>query len=248
MKNIGTPLAAVAIALCASAAPSFAGKGGSAQLIQQAIASHSQDAIIAEVERTEGLICSECIASVTSLLSSDNYKLREVAGWWYAKRPVLAQQMLVQMKADLVSGDAVHARNAADFIGSIRQQNALPALRAAYARTDLTVDARTAIVRSVGLLGNPGGNSTLAQAMRDGDAGIRALAVTSWRDMRGQTTAAPAEALLADSDANVRAQAATVVGAYRDANARAALQQLVTDPSYQVRHNAQWAIGRIDHQ
>ncbi|HTR53003.1 MAG TPA: HEAT repeat domain-containing protein [Kofleriaceae bacterium] len=246
MKNIGTKLAAVAIALCASAAPSFAGKGGSAQLIQQAIASGSQDAIIAEVERTEGLICEDCVAAVTSLLGSDNYKLREVAGWWYAKRPVLLQSMLVTMKSDLVNGDSVHVRNAADFIGSAGQQSSLPALRAAYTRGGLSVDARLAIVRSIGVLANRGGNSTLVAAMGDSDASVRALAVRAWRDMRGQTTAAPVEALLGDADANVRAQAVAVVGAYRDTNVVSVLQQLVqNDQDYFVRHNAQWALGRM---
>ena len=245
MNTIKHKLVAVAIFMCASATPSLAGKGGSAGLIRQAVASGSQDAIIAEVERTEGLICEDCINTVTALTEDSRYAVREVAAWWFAKRPQLLELMRQQMNDDLANGDAVHVRNAADFIGSARQLKSLPALRAAYKR-GLTAEARLAIVRAVGLLAHTSGNSVLQAAMTDSDAGVRAEAVVRWRDVLGQTSVTPIEPLLADSDARVRAEAATVIGAYRDANALSALEQMVvSDADPTARRNAAWALGHI---
>ena len=244
MTTIGTKLAAVALVL-GTVGSAHAGKGGSAQLIQQAIASGSQDAIIAEVERTEGLMCAECIDTVTALTEDNRYPVREVAAWWFAKRPQLLELMRQQMNDDLANGDATHVRNAADFIGSARQLKSLPALRKAYAR-GLTAEARFAIVRAVGLLAHTSGNSVLQAAMADSDAGVRAEAVVRWRDVLGQTTVTPLEPLLADSDARVRAEAETVIGAYKDANALSALEQMVvSDADPTARRNAAWALGHI---
>src|SRR4249920_2527063 len=104
MKTI-TKLTAVALTLFASSA--FAGKGGSNQLIQDAVRSGSVDAIIAEVERTEGLMCESCITTVTAMLEDSRYQVREVAAWWFGKRPDLARQMATVMTADLANGDSI---------------------------------------------------------------------------------------------------------------------------------------------
>jgi HEAT repeat protein len=245
MNTIGHKLAAVAFTLCAFAGSSQAGKGGSAALIEQAVASGSIDAIKAEVERTEMLSCSACIDTMIALTADDRYEVREVAAWWFAKRPVLKNVMVAQMVDDLANGDAIHVRNAADFLGRVREFKALPGLRSAFGR-GLTAEARFAIVRAAGFMAHTSGNPILQAAMSDADAGVRAEAVIGWRDVLQQTSAAPVEPLLADSDARVRAEAATVLGAYRDAAARTQLEQLVVhdaDPS--VRRNAAWALAKI---
>jgi len=96
------------------------------------------------------------------------------------------------------------------------------------------------------VMAHQSGNGILAAAMSDADASVRALAVTAWRDVRGQQNAQPVEALLGDGDAGVRAAAATVLGAYKDATVLGALEQLVVgDASPQVRRNAAWALGQI---
>ena len=64
--NTLNKLAAVALTLlCSSLLWPYAGKGGSNAAIVDAVNSHSTDAIIAEVERAEGLMCDECIQTVT---------------------------------------------------------------------------------------------------------------------------------------------------------------------------------------
>ena len=241
-------LAAVAIAAGAlgTASIATAGKGGSAALIQQAVASNSQDAIIAEVERTEGLICADCIATVTNLTADSRYEVREVAGWWFAKRPALAAKMAMQMEKDLTS-DAVHVRNAADFLGSIRELKALPALRTAMASGNLDTDAKLALVRAAGVLAHVGGNPILEKGMVDSDAGVRKASIDAWRDVIHQTgDISVIEARLTDSDSAVRAHAATVVGAKHDVAARATLENLVVnDSDAYVRRNAAYALGKI---
>lgn len=245
MKNIAIKLAAVAVlALAPSAA--LAGKGGSAARIQAAVASSSADAIIAEVERTEALMCSECVQIMTNLTEDSRYAVREVAGWWFAKRPALRDVLATQFAGDLPQGDTIKVRNAADFLGRTRTYKVLPQLVATMHRGDLGPEAKLALVRAVGFMAHIDGNEVLTTAMTDSDASVRAAAVTAWRDVRGQTTAQPIVARLGDSDASVRARAATVVGGMREQSARPALEALVvSDPDTFVRSNAAWALGQL---
>ncbi|MEO6773623.1 MAG: HEAT repeat domain-containing protein [Kofleriaceae bacterium] len=238
-------LAAVAVALL-TAGTANAGKGGSAALIKNAVASGSQDSIIAEVERTEGLMCQECIATVTSLTQDNRYPVREVAAWWFAKRPQLAAQMAVQMEGDLKL-DTIHVRNAADFLGAIKEYKALPLLRATMLGGNLDTGAKLALVRAAGFMAHVGGNPILEAGMADADAGVRIAAIDAWRDVIHQNgNIGVIEARLADSDAQVRAHAATVVGAKHDMNARTTLEQLVVnDADPYVRRNAAYALGKL---
>jgi HEAT repeat protein len=242
MKSI--KLAAVAAFIC-TASPALAGHGGSAKLISEAIASHSQDAIIAELERTETLMCPECVQLVTNLTEDSRYAVREAAGWWFSKRPGYAKLLAAQMLDDLQLGDSNHVRNAADFLGATVNHASIPSLAAAFAR-GVAPDAKLAIVRAVRVMTNPAGNSILQAAVTDADAGVRAAAASAWREISGQQGAAPLVPLLGDASANVRAQAATVVGALHEQSGRLALETLVTqDADPVVRRNAAWALGQL---
>jgi len=245
MKNIGTQLAAVALVLATAVGPAYAGKGGSAGLIRSAIQSGSVDAIIAEIERAESLMCGECVDLVAGLLDDERYEVREVAAWWFAKRPALKDAMAQQFVVELASGDTIQTRNAADFLGRTKTYTALPALRVAIGR-QLGAEAKVAIVRAVELMGHKDGVPVLTTALGDADATVRAAAVKAWREIRGQRTAAPIVPLLADPDAKVRAHAATVVGALREQSGRAQLEVIVTsDADPFARRNAAWALGRL---
>ena len=238
-------LAAVALALL-TASTANAGKGGSAAAIKAAVASNSQDSIIAEVERTEGLMCQECIDTVTALTEDSRYPVREVAAWWFAKRPQLAALMTAQMEDDLKL-DSVHVRNAADFLGAIKEYKALPLLRSTMLGGNLSADAKLALVRAAGLMAHVGGNPILEAGMTDADAGVRVAAIDAWRDVIHQNgNIGVIEARLGDSDAQVRAHAATVLGAKHDMTARTTLEQLVvSDADPYVRRNAAYALGKL---
>ncbi|MCX5740963.1 MAG: HEAT repeat domain-containing protein [Proteobacteria bacterium] len=245
-KNL---IAAVAVLLAVQvpfSSSAFAGKGGSSKLLSQAIASGSTDAIIAEVEKTEGLMCETCVQMVTDLTEDARYPVREVAGWWFAKRPALAEMLADQFKSELDNGNSIHVRNAADFLGSTRTYTALPNLRVAITRTGLDVEARLAIVRAAGSLAHVDGNAVLVAGMKDRDASVRTFAVKAWRDVLGQVNAEPAVALLADADSDVRAAAIAVVGGMKQLSARAQLEVLVVkDADAGVRRNAAWALGKL---
>ncbi len=246
MKNLSKKLAAVAFVLCTTAVPAFAGRGGSAGLIKSAVASGSVDAIVAEVERSEKLMCEECLDTMIALTEHPRAEVRDVAAWWFAKRPGAAKIMVSQMKDDLALGGSIKVRNAADFVGRIRDFEALPNLQTALSRTDINAEAKVAIVKAVGFMAHPDGNAILTTAMSDGAPEVRAAAATAWRDILGQVTARPLIGLLSDGDARVRAQAATVLGAYGELDARVTLEQLVMhDSDVFVRRNAAWALGRI---
>src|SRR6185369_11207441 len=246
MKNILKIAAVASLALAVIPSAALAGKGGSAAAIKAAVASTSTDAIIAEVERTEHLICEECIQTLTNLTEDSRFAVREVAAWWFARRPALKDMLASQFVDDLPTGDTTKVRNAADFLGRTRTFTALPQLRAAIHRSDLGVEARIALVRAVGFMAHTSGNEVLTTAMADSDASVRAAAVVAWRDMLDQSSAQPVVALLGDSDANVRAQAAAVMGGMREQAGCAGLEGLVVaDPDSVVRRNAAWALGQL---
>ncbi|HEY4238913.1 MAG TPA: HEAT repeat domain-containing protein [Kofleriaceae bacterium] len=246
MTNLTIKIAAACgFALAFSPLAAQAGKGGSAQLIQQAVQSHSQDAIIAELEHTESLICDECVSIVTPLTEDSRFEVRQAAAWWFARRPALAGALADGFRADLTGGTATAVRNAADFFGGMRDFKALPQLRIAITRASSS-DAKLAIVRAVGFMAHTDGNGILVTAMGDQDPAVRAAAVTAWRDMLGQANAQPVIALLGDGAAQVRAQAATVIGGLRDQAGRAQLEALVvSDADAKVRRNAAWALGQL---
>jgi HEAT repeat protein len=243
MKNIATKLAAVAFVLCAT--PAFAGKGGSASKIRDAYASGSVDAIVAEVERSEALMCGECQDLVTIMTADDRYAVREVAAWWFAKRTGLLKEMAAKFTTDLATGDSIQVRNAADFLGRASVFTSLPALRDA-AKRDLTSEAKLALVRAVDHLANLGGNPILVTMMSDNDAAVRAAAALAWREIRGQVNATPVVGLLGDASADVRAAAASTIGGMADLAGLAGLQALVVgDSDPVVRRNAAWALGKL---
>jgi len=245
MKNISMKIAAVAFAMLIPAA-AFAGKGGSNAKLVAAVNTGSVDAIIAEAERMESLLCEECIQTMTNLTEDSRYAVREVAAWWFARRPALKDMLAQQFADDLPRGDTTKVRNAADFLGATKTYTALPQLRATIHRSDLGVEARVALVRAAGTLAHTGGNEVLSTAMTDADASVRAAAVAAWRDVLDQQNALPVVALLGDRDANVRAQAAAVVGGMTEQSGRLALEGLVTgDASAIVRRNAAWALGQL---
>lgn len=241
-----TKLLVTAVAMFAFGGTAVAGRGGSAAKIQNAINTTSTDAIVAELERAERLICDACIAPVMELLDDDRYEVREAAAWWFARRPMMKVTLTDRSVDDLAGSDSRLARNAADILGTFRHPIAIPALSAAVTRTDLSAEARQHIVRALGTIGHRDANVAIEEAMADGDAAVRAEALLAWAAIRNQVGAAPAVALVSDEDALVRSKAAAVVGELREASARTALEaQLASDESAVVRRNAAWALGRI---
>jgi len=79
-------LSAVGVASTAQA-----GRGGSPEKIASAIHSGSADAIAAELEQSEYLVCAVCVDYVTPLIDDANPKVRQVAAWWLARRGVTRQ-------------------------------------------------------------------------------------------------------------------------------------------------------------
>jgi HEAT repeat protein len=248
MKTHVIKVAAVLALLAPAVTPSIAlaGKGGNAAAIAAAIASTSKDAIIAELERTESLICDECIRLVTDLTEDSRYEVREVAAWWFARRPALRDMLAPQFSDDLAHGDPTKVRNAADFLGATKSYTALPQLRSAIHRGDLSSDAKIALVRAARTIAHVHGNEVLTTALADGDPQVRLAAVMAWSDVLDQKSAQPIVGLLADSDADVRGYAASTIGNMREQGGRGALEQLVVaDPDSSVRRSAAWALGRL---
>lgn len=235
-------LAAAAVA----AGSAVAGVGGSAARIQNAASSGSEDAIVAELERAELLICPACVEPVMDLLDHDSADVRDAAAWWFAQRPAQRREVADMAEARLHGDDSTLARNAADILGAFQHPDALPALAGATASSELDAEARAHAVRAVGSIGHERGNDALAAAMGDSAADVRREAVLAWRAIRYQEGAEPVVDLLGDEDELVRREATQVVGYQREASARGALEDLVVgDDDPVIRRNAAWALMRI---
>ena len=249
MKNqlrFVTFVVAGALALVGVTGTADAGRGGSAERIMNAKATGSVDAIIAEVERAERLTCDRCVPVVMDLLDDDRYEVREVAGWWFARRAKLKVELAARATTDLAGSDSRLARNGADLLGAFMHPGAVSALTAAAGRTSLSADARLAAVRALGMIGHPAGRAGVTTGLGDADASVRLTALDAWPRLRDVSDAAPVVALLTDADARVRAAAAGVIGGERDRSGRAGLEAVLAgDADANARRNAAWALGQL---
>jgi HEAT repeat protein len=238
----------VALAITATLPPSSAqaGRGSSYSQVMSAIQTGNADVITFELERAERLVCGACIEPVMHLLDSDDARIREVAAWWFARRPAQKAEIHDLAVARLYADDPTLARNAADALGTFRHPDALPALTYAASRTDLAPEARAHAVAAIGTIGHPAGRPAVEAAMKDVDPTVRLAAVRAYDSLRGDRDAAPVVALVGDADVTVRREAIAAVGRYRQPAARAALETiLTTDSDEMARRNAAWALGMI---
>jgi HEAT repeat protein len=225
----------------------LAGRGGSRQAIQSAVGADSIDAIQAELERSEHLVCAGCVDVVTPLVDHSSYRVRQAAAWWLARRGT-SRQVFVQMLTRLSQPDSVKARNAADVLGEFKTTAAIPALGAALSNPIYSGEARAAMARALGAIGRGEAASPLVSALGDGDPLVKAAALESLREIEGFHDGSVAVPLVRDQDAQVRAAAVTTLGMMHTpsgASAAALLQSLASDPSENVRKKAAWSLGEI---
>jgi HEAT repeat protein len=222
-----------------------AGTGGSPQAIQQAIAANSVDAIKAELERAEFLVCAACVDLVTPLVDHPNAQVRQVAAWWLARRAV-ARQVQTSMITRLSQADSTAALNAADVLGEMRYVSSIPALGAALSNPIFSGAARAEMATALGTIGRPAGTPFLTAALTDTDAQVRAAALVALRTIHGNRDGSVALPLVSDGDEGVRAQAVTTIGMFKYAGGAGVLTTaLASDPSVTVRKKAAWALGEI---
>jgi HEAT repeat protein len=230
-----------------------AGRGGSAEAIQRAITSGSVDALSAELERSERLMCSNCVPMVRALVDHQDARVRRVAAWWLARRG-LRSELFVEMALRLGQPDSQKARNAADVLGGMRSLKAVEPLGAALNNPLFDAEARVAMAAALGRIGEPGGQAPLLQATAAADPRIRAAALSAMRDLRAPIDTARVAPLLEDADLGVRAEAIYTLGgtrghqlsiATRTTLATALLRRLTLDPEASVRAKAAWALGEI---
>jgi HEAT repeat protein len=225
--------------------PAQAGRGGSPQAIQSAIAADSVDTIQAELEKAEYLVCAGCTDMVLPLVDHLNYRVRQAAAWWLVRRGT-SQQVYVSMLYRLSQADSVKARNAADVLGEFKFASAIPALGAALSNPIFTGEARAAMAQALGSIGRAASAAPLTQALADSDPLVKAASLQALRTVDGFHDGMVAVPLLGDADEQVRATAAVTIGMMRtQAAANALVQVLANDPSALARKKAAWALGEI---
>jgi hypothetical protein len=232
----------ISLALVSSA---YAGRGGSRLGVQRAIASGSVDAIKAELERTELLVCPSCVDLVTPLIDNQDYGIRKVAAWWLARRGV-SRDIRLQMLNRLSQPDSIAARNAADVLGEFHYVSSIPALSAALSNPTFSADARASMARALGQINRPAVVAPLNAALSESDPVIKNAALGALAQIRGLRDGSAMVPLLGDADAGVRSNAAITLGTWKStAGADALVQTLRTDSSVTVRKNAAWALGQM---
>jgi HEAT repeat protein len=220
-------------------------QGATAESVTLAVESDVASSIIAELERSENLLCPRCVGPVLGLLGDDRYEVRVAAAWWIAKRPQ-RRQAASNAVAAVASNDSDTVRNAADVLGALGHPDAVAGLSAAVQRGGLSAEARVHAARALGAIGHPDANPALTAAMQDASPELRYEAIASWIQIRGQTDAAPVVGLVDDAEPMVRRKAAAAIGVLRDEVGRVALQSAVGhDEDAATRRNAAWALGRI---
>ena len=239
-------LAIVASLALAAAVPGIAraGHGGSPAAIQQAIAADSVDAIQAELERAEHLVCAACADLVMPLVDHRDARVRRVAAWWLARRAV-GTQVQVAMLNRLSQSDSTAARNAADVLGEMHTPSSVPALGAALSNPIFSADARAAMAQALGTIGRPACTAHLTAALGDEQPKVRAASLVALRSIPGFRDGSVAAPLVGDTDETVRAEAAVTIATIRYTGAADALVAALGDPSPNVRKKAAWALGAI---
>jgi HEAT repeat protein len=233
---------ALAAAFCH---PAFAGRGGSPQAIQSAIAANSVDAIQAELEKAEYLVCAGCTDMVLPLIDHSSYRVRQAAAWWLARRAT-SHQVYVAMLTRLSQPDSVQARDAADVLGEFKYAASIPALSAALSNPIYTGEARAAMAQALGAIGRNTAAAGLQQALADADPVVKAASLQALRTVAGFHDGTVAIPLLGDADAGVRGEAAVTIGMmHTQAAASALVQVLEHDPSALARRKAAWSLGEI---
>jgi hypothetical protein len=222
-----------------------AGRGGSPDAIRNAIAANSTDAIQAELERAEYLVCAGCTDMVLPLVDHLNYRVRQAAAWWLVRRAT-SRQVYVAMLNRLAQPDSLKARNAADVLGEMKYSSAIPALGAALSNPTFSGEARAAMARALGSIGRNAAAAPLVDALSTSDPLVKAAAVMALREVEGFHDGTVAVPLLRDADEQVRAEAVTTLGMMRTTQgADALVQALSSDPSATVRKKAAWSLGEI---
>jgi HEAT repeat protein len=229
----------------AAAGSAVAGRGASPQSVQLAIASGSPDAIKAELERAEHLVCVSCVDMVMPLLDNNNQGIREVAAWWIARRGV-ARNVRVTMLNRLGQPDSVAARNAADVLGEIHTPSSIPALAAALSNPAFSSEARAHMAAALGRISRPAVVSPLTTALAQTDGVVQVAAMKALQSIAGLRDGSAVSPLLGNGDEAVRAEAATTLGMFHDGSSASALvTALQNDASPIVRKRAAWALGEI---
>jgi len=242
---MGAASAVAAALLLVGAGPAQAGRGGSPQKIASAISSGSADAIKAELEHAEYLVCAACVGYVLPLIDSNDVSVREVAAWWLVRRGT-SRQVYRDMLTRLAQPDSVKARNAADVLGEFAYPQAIPALGAALSNPTFDAESRAAMARALGSIRRPAAATPLQAALGDREALVRAAALAALRKVEGFRDGSVATPLISDADAGVRSEAIYTVAEMRTVGSAPALvQALQNDASPDVRKRAAWALGRI---
>ncbi len=244
MKNLKLWIVGTFAAAAVLPGVALAGHGGSPQAIQQAISANSVDAIQAELERAEHLVCAACVDLVMPLVDHPDFRVRKVAAWWLARRAV-SNQVAVTMLNRLSQSDSTAALNAADVLAELHTPSSVPALGAALSNPIFSDDARAEMAKALGTIGRPAGVSYLTSALSDAQPKVRAASLVALRTIPGFHDGSVAEPLVSDTDATVRAEAAVTIGQLKDAGGVSALVSALGDPSANVRKKAAWALGEI---
>jgi HEAT repeat protein/beta-lactamase regulating signal transducer with metallopeptidase domain len=134
---------------------------------------------------------------------------------------------------------------AAQALGHIDDESAVPGLLAAW-REERVTAVRRQIIDALAGIGSASSASALMDALRDGDAEIRASAVNGLGAIEYKAAAPQIIPLLRDANADVRHKAAWALGALKAADALDELMTAAADANAEVRQAALHALDELE--
>jgi len=168
-----------------------------------------------------------------------------------ALRPLLARgSRAADVVSDLLDDPELEIRVlAAEYLGLMASEVAVPALREIAASGSAEIRLRSAAVSALGEIGHPSASKTLLAILRDGPASVQLAAANSLIYIQDPTTVEPLLELAGKAPAATRAAAVRTLGGVlrdrRNQPARRALEEIAVEGSLDLGLSATAALGAM---
>ena len=185
---------------------------------------------------------SQALEIIIELLKDEDADVRKNAALALSNRAREAQtELLVRMLADPVPFVRLQA---VITLGRLKIVSAVPWL-VKMLKTDRNFKIRSAVITSLGHIGDRSGVATLQNALRDRDSRVRANAVESIEEILGEAGVNVIKPLLKDSDNRTRSNAAKALFRLGDVEVLQELEKMLAGKDTATRISSAYALTQI---
>lgn len=184
----------------------------------------------------------QALEMTVELLKDDDADVRKNAALALSNRAREAQtELLIRMLSDKIPFVKLQA---VITLGRLRIVSAVPWL-VKMLKTDRNFKIRSAVITSLGHIGDRSGIPTLQNALRDRDSRVRANSVESIEEILGESAINILRPMLADSDNRTRSNAAKALFRLGDVEVLQELEKMLANKDTATRISAAYAVSQI---